>query len=1683
MKKLLLFAILLVTSLGVGAQCTYTLSLYDSFGDGWNGSETAPSIPDVDIIVNGTVVNTVTMVGGSGPDIYNIIVNSGDIITLDYEVNGANYAAENGILLIDADNNIAYTSGMNAGNTAALGGSTPADLVAPGVTVVCPSCAAPSGLTSVVTLPSTVDLSWIASGTATDYSVYYRVVGAGAWTGAPGNPIAGLTVNITGLTASTNYEYQIASNCPGPAISDSVSGTFNTLVFPGTCAGAIPIGFGSYTAPGPSTGGGASNNCLAGATNANWYAYTATTTGTALITSDLPANAGGDTRLSVYTGDCVTGLTCYADNDDVGFPNFLSELTMDICAGTTYYIEWDDRWEDLPFDFQIIETAVCDDPSTATLTPTLDGLDATSTWTAGGGSCGGGFEWAVVADGGTPNYTTDLANGTGTYPVSIPAVTGLSDGTDYDFYVRDVCGANFSNEILTNFTTVAACAAPGGLTAVVTLPSTVDISWTSSGVGNTYTLEYRVVGAGAWTAAPGNPYAGTTANITGLSTDDFEFRIASNCPGPVTSGLASGTFTTIPFPGTCADAIAITAGAYTAPGPSTGGGASNNCFGGGATNANWYAYTASVNGLATITSDLPANAGLDTRLSIYTGDCVTGLTCFAGNDDIDPFFGPLTSEILFDVCAGSTYYIEWDDRWDDLAFDFEITELAVCAEPFNLTAGLATLDGILSVNWVAGTGQCGGGYEWEVVADGDAPFAGNDIQSASGVYPLIPFDISGLASGTTYDFYVRDDCGGSFSINLAGFFTTLAPPPANDEISGAVAVSCGSVTSGTTLNATQGADELGGFCGTTPAAEGVWYSFAGNGDDVTVSLCSGTAYDSKINVYTGTSGSLTCVGGNDDFCGAQSEFTFTSVLGTNYLILVNGFGGNQGDFDLTVTCVTPPPPGAITWNGSVDDDWTNAANWTGGVPPFGCADNIFIPDVATQPSVAASQDVGELTLASNASVTVQAAGSLNVCGDVTLGSGSIADGDGAINLLGTGTGTSIVSVTDATVSNLVAQANYSLASGTMNITNSLTLDGGDFTNLGGDVVLVSNVAGTAYFDDFSNPGNTYIGNLSVQRFVTNGFAGGLGQRYFGSAVDGGAVTGLDGTYASGYPTGQIQPDACNPNLLLAGSPYSNLFEWNEVGPYPTTCEQEGWFAIAATAGLTNGRGYSGWMNNGSTLEVSGTPNTAPTAGDISYGALDATAPVALTNARGWHLLSNPFPSPMNIDAVTADGFTSPQYYNAASGAFSGTFQPALVAGAEVPIMQGFVAQTAGPNTFTPSNAERIASNNPNFAKSTAWYDFMFEVEVEVNGNKDVTYLYYSGNSTAQFDNTTDCIKRHSDLTKPTLFTKLGADELSLNGLHLNDLGTSIPMGLVAPELGTYTFNFTGMNDFPANTTIYIEDVMTGIYHNVADGAYTFNADPADNGSDRFMIHFVLPASFNLVEPSCENVEGTVIENTTDGRNISIMSDGVEVATGILDGSSNSLANGNYTIEVYDQYGGSQSYDFVIEEYVAVEALIIASQTAIEEGEAINFDFAGNGANNYEWYVDGQLIAQTELFTFTFTTAGEYIVEVFGSNENCEAIASQTITVSEKTTSIVNIGENGTLNIFESNGDVVLNFTNVNKGTIVANLYNMLGQRVASKEIDTNGKQFIQNNNWADGVYILKLKIDNVSVSETLMLTK
>ena len=161
--------------------------------------------------------------------------------------------------------------------------------------------------------------------------------------------------------------------------------------------------------------------------------------------------------------------------------------------------------------------------------------------------------------------------------------------------------------------------------------------------------------------------------------------------------------------------------------------------------------------------------------------------------------------------------------------------------------------------------------------------------------------------GTTYYIYVSGYASnvGDFTLSASCTYNTPPSEP-NDNCGDAIALACGDTVSGSTAYAT--VSDSGTVCGPTITAPGVWYVHTGTGDDVTISTCGTSSFDTRLSVFNGACGALNCIGGNDDFSGCgtgTSQYTFSTVNGVQYYILVHAFQNAIGNFELRLTCDAP----------------------------------------------------------------------------------------------------------------------------------------------------------------------------------------------------------------------------------------------------------------------------------------------------------------------------------------------------------------------------------------------------------------------------------------------------------------------------------------------------------------------------------------------------------------------------------------------------------------------------------------------------------------------------------------------------------------------------------------------------------------------------------------------------------
>ncbi len=302
--------------------------------------------------------------------------------------------------------------------------------------------------------------------------------------------------------------------------------------------------------------------------------------------------------------------------------------------------------------------------------------------------------------------------------------------------------------------------------------------------------------------------------------------------------------------------------------------------------------------------------------------------------------------------SGFRYRIYYDDDADggnawEYGFCFDSPTITsdtppTCPDPSEL--GVVTTQTSADLSWTENGSAMNWDIEWGT--EGFTPTGTPTIDDTSDN----PYNLMSLMPGTSYDFYVRADCGGDTSNWIGPFtFLTLFTTPANDECSAAEALTvnadlnCGVVTSGTTAGATASAEDDTDTSG-TPNTD-VWYSFVATGPAHRIELSNvtnlgggtSTSVDMGISLYDATGGCASLV-----LVATSDPDAFTAIdlqAGTTYYVRVYGWqtGIQNNSFDI---CVGTPDPvvtgsycsdaivvGALPYNTSDDtslygDDYT-----------------------------------------------------------------------------------------------------------------------------------------------------------------------------------------------------------------------------------------------------------------------------------------------------------------------------------------------------------------------------------------------------------------------------------------------------------------------------------------------------------------------------------------------------------------------------------------------------------------------------------------------------------------------------------------------------------------------------------------------------------------------------------------
>jgi hypothetical protein len=377
-------------------------------------------------------------------------------------------------------------------------------------------------------------------------------------------------------------------------------------------------------------------------------------------------------------------------------------------------------------------------------------------------------------------------------------------------------------------------------------------------------------------------------------------------------------------------------------------------------NTLWYSFTPAVSDTFFITMSSPALGGLDAWVGFAEADSCNGAITFAaclpgstpGSSAIDTVILP----------AGTTYYIMIDGFANSIgAFSLSITQ-ANGTVTFNgctpsVTYGAtawqeATAPGVAYAGYVCNGHDSlqtrsgwnfydGDGYYAYLVAGGNyrisldscsAPIGlsvsdSNGVAGAliPGVYsaPACPNQLS-FTAPYTGKYYITASLNGlcgnqgavaiaSSGIKLLNSVNCPATPatPVNDTICGAIALTLGSTVNGNTTTASltdpRDADVIAAGYACSPPNNTLWYSYTAAASDtffITVNSPAIGGLDAWVGVFEAAACNAPFVTGAcllGPVPGSSYIDTVVFTAGSTYFIMIDGYSGAVGSFDITLT--------------------------------------------------------------------------------------------------------------------------------------------------------------------------------------------------------------------------------------------------------------------------------------------------------------------------------------------------------------------------------------------------------------------------------------------------------------------------------------------------------------------------------------------------------------------------------------------------------------------------------------------------------------------------------------------------------------------------------------------------------------------------------------------------------------
>lgn len=400
-------------------------------------------------------------------------------------------------------------------------------------------------------------------------------------------------------------------------------------------------------------------------------------------------------------------------------------------------------------------------------------------------------------------------------------------------------------------------------------------------------------------------------------------------------------------------------------------------------------------------------------------------------------------------------------------------------------------------------------------------------------------------------------------------------------------------------------------------------------------------------------------------------------------------------------------------------------------------------------------------------------------------------------------------------------------------------------------------------------GSSMYINMDFKINAVNGSSG-----YFSDQTNSGDVTITGNVSVERYMTPDVWHNAASP---VSGENSSVYTGTDLVWYYDETLILNDWnFGWVLYSGALNvSRGYDVlFYNTGTLVDYTGTGAQLNTGSDTIGLTNTNSTPSEIVSHKGWNLVANPYPSP--VDWQAASGWNKSSINNAKYiwdgdndiyTIWIGGGAPIGINGGTryIPSNQGFWVQASGNGNFGISNAVRTGfiSGTPDYYKETEVFDYpILSLIASGETHSDETVIRFIEGNSSGFNLNFDASKlfsRNPDV--PQIYIREDQFKFALNTYSEFREDVPVPVNFKCGQAGYYTLEISDRTSLEPDTKVYLKDEFEQKVINLSDEiSYDFYHEPSLNNS-RFKIFF--NPSEDVINNISPNHYYTVYTNGTD----------------------------------------------------------------------------------------------------------------------------------------------------------------------------------------------------------------------------